>query len=113
MVEESLLANIWLGVHEDNDQGVHRSFWNVVTQRFNDQTDGVHRTKNSIAGEWSRIDLECRRYNAVYKELKRTSEDPICLSNVNRVYYERYGKAIKYQHVWFVLRNTWVWDRDD
>ena len=83
MNEENLLANIWLGVHEDRDLGVHRSFWNVVTQRFNDQTDGEHCNKNSIKAQWNRINIECRRYNAIYKELLRTSQEPCRLSNAN------------------------------
>ena len=102
MEEESLLERL-----------NQRSFWNNVVERFNDQTNGPHRTKNSIRAEWSRINHECRRYNHIYKELLRTSEDPCRLSNANRIYYERYGRGIYYQHVWFILRNTWVWDRDD
>lgn len=48
MEEESLLAHVWLAVSESRhlvNNGEHRnnSFWNVVTQRFNDQTNGEHR----------------------------------------------------------------------
>ena len=112
MEEEYLLANVWLEVHDSRDLVNGRSFWNEVTQRFNDQTDGEHRNKNSITAQWNRINLECRRYNDIYKELQRTSEDPCRLSNANRIYHERYGRGIYYQHVWFILRNTWAWDRD-
>ena len=91
-----------------------RSFWNVVTQRFNDETDGEHRNKNMIMAKWNRIKLECRRFNAIYKELQRTSQDPARLTNAMNIYQERHGgRGLKYQHVWFVLRNTVAWDRDD
>lgn len=69
MEEEYLLANVWLEFHDSRDLASGRSFWNEVTQRFNDQTDGEHRNKNSITAQWNRINLECRRYNAIYKEL--------------------------------------------
>ena len=107
MEEENLLANIWLEVHESRDLVNEHYFWNDVTQRFNDQTDGEHRNKSSITAQWKRINLECHNYNAIYKELQRTSQDPCRLSNANRIYHERHGgRGIKYQHVWFVLRNT-------
>ena len=60
MEEEILLANVWLAVSEYRDPVTERSFWNVVTQRFNDATNGAHRNKNSIMGQWKRIKLECR-----------------------------------------------------
>ena len=113
MEEEDLLARVWLEVQDSGDLVNGRSFWNEVTQRFNNQTNGENRNKNSITAMWSRMNAECRRYNAIYKELLRTSEDPCRLSNANRIYYERYGRGIYYQHVWFVLRNTNAWDRDD
>ena len=99
-----MVANVWLEVHDSRDLVNERSFWNEVTQRFNNQTDGEHRNKNTAM--WNRMNLECHRYNAIYKELLRTSEDPYCLSNANRIYYECYGRVIYYQHVWFVRRNT-------
>ena len=113
MEKEYLLANVWLEVHESRDLVNERSFWNAVTQRFNDQTDEQHHNKNSITAQWNRMNLECRRYNAIYKELQRTSQDPCRLSNANRIYHERRGRGIKYQYVSFVLRNTLAWDRDD
>jgi hypothetical protein len=113
MEEEYVLATIWLEVHDSTDVVNERSFWNEVTKRFNNQSDGPHRNKNSITALWSRMNVECRNYNAIYKELLRTSDDPCRLSNANRIYYERYGRGIKYQHVWFALRNTLAWDRDD
>jgi hypothetical protein len=49
MEEEYLLATVWLEVHDSRDAVNERSFWNnEVTQRFNDQSDGEHRNKNSI-----------------------------------------------------------------
>ena len=111
--EERLLATVWLEVHDSEELVNERSFWNAVTQRFNNQTEGQDRNKNSITAQWNRMNLECRRYNSIYKELERTSADPNRLSNANRIYHERYGKGIKYQHVWFALRNTFAWDRFD
>ena len=110
MEEESLLANVWLAVSECRDAVTERSFWIAVTQKLNDQTDGEHRTKNSIMAQWKKINIECLRYNAIYKELVRTSEDPCRLSNANRIYFECYGKGIYYQHVWFIMRNTHPWE---
>lgn len=45
MKEEYLLANVWLEVHDSRDLVNEHSFWNEVTQRFNDQTDGEHHKK--------------------------------------------------------------------
>ena len=110
MEEESLLAHVWLAVSESRDLVNERSFWNVVTQRFNDQTNGEHRNKNSIMAQWKRINLECRRYNDIYREVQRTSQDPCLVSNANQVYHERHGKGLRYQHVWFIVRNMYAWD---
>ena len=111
--EEQLLANVWLEVHDEHELVSESSFWNAVTQQFNNQTEGPDRKKNSITAQWSRINLECRRYNSIYKELERTSADLNRLSNANRIFHERYGKGMKYQHVWFVLRNMFACDRFD
>jgi hypothetical protein len=41
MEEEVLLAIVWLEVQESTDLLNERSFWNVVTRKFNEQTNGV------------------------------------------------------------------------
>ena len=110
MEEEALMANIWLRLHEVRDPVTERSFWDAFAQRFNDETDGVHRSKSRVLSHWKKIELECLRYNAIYKELLRTTEDPDRLCTANRMYFERYGKGINYQHVWFVLRNHYAWE---
>ena len=51
MEEEYLLATVWLEVHDSEDLVNERSFWNEVTQRFNNQSDGQHRNKNSIMAQ--------------------------------------------------------------
>ena len=111
--EERLLATVWLEVHDSEELVNERSFWNAVTQRFNNQTEGQDRNKNSITAQWNRMNIECRRYNAIYKELQRTSQDTNRLTNANQIYYERYGRELYYQQVWFTLRNTRAWDRYD
>jgi hypothetical protein len=86
MEEEYLLATVWLEVHDSEDLVNERSLWNAVTQMFNNQTGGEHRNKNSITAQWNIMNLECRNYNAIYKELLHTSQDPYRLSNANRIY---------------------------
>ena len=113
MEEEVLLAIVWLEVQDSTDLLNERSFWNVVTRKFNEQTNGVQRNKNSITAQWNRMNIECRRYNAIYKELQRTGQDTNRLTNANRIYYERYGRELHYPQVWFTLRNTRAWDRYD
>ena len=113
MEEENLLADMWLEVSESREV-TERSFWNVVTERFNHQTDGEHRNKNMITGKWSRINCECRKFNDIYKDLQRTSQDNDRLANAMNIFQERYGgRGFQYQHVWFILRNTHAWDRDN
>ncbi|PWA68078.1 Apple-like protein [Artemisia annua] len=69
MEEECILANVWLSASECLDLRVERSFWNAVTTRFNNQTNGEHRTKDRLMYQWKKINQECLRYNAIYKEL--------------------------------------------
>ena len=84
--EEILLANIRLEVHKSRDIVNERSFWNEVTQRFNHQTDGEHRSKNMISGKWNRINLECRKFDAIYKDLQRTSQDNDRLTSAMNIF---------------------------
>jgi hypothetical protein len=107
--EESLLANIWLVVHEFPREPV---FWNDVTARFNEQSDGNVRNKSQIKGKWARLTCECEKFNDIYLNLQPTREVNGRLFDAIDVFKERYGdQGFKYLHVWLILQNSPAWNR--
>ena len=89
--EEKLLARMWLEVHDDRDIVNERFFRNAITERFNNQTEGKDHNKNMITAKWSRMDIECRNFNYIYKEVYHSSENNERLSNAMSLFQERYG----------------------
>ena len=108
--EESLLADMWQNVHEFH--ATEGPFWQVVTQRFNEQSDGPFRNKNQLMGKWTRMNSECQKFHEIYLNLQPTREPDVRLEDAMNVFKERHGgQAFKYFHVWLILRNNVIWDR--
>ena len=107
--EESLLADMWQVVHEYHRESV---FWNKVTERFNEQSDGPIRNKSQITGKWARLTCECEKLNDIYLNLQPTREVNGRLLDAINVFKERYGgQGFKYMHVWLILKNSPIWNR--
>ncbi|GJZ74822.1 hypothetical protein Tco_0639287 [Tanacetum coccineum] len=82
--EEKLLCEVWVGVFENSDIGNDRNeecFWGQIHDDFNKSTNGVFRTKNMITGEWNRMQPDCQKFHAIYKDitLKRFEIDGVVL----------------------------------
>ena len=107
--EESLLADIWLVVHEFPREP---AFWNDVTTRFNEQSDGPVRNKSQITGKWTRLSRECETFNDIYLNLQPTREVNGRLLDAVDVFKERYGgQQFKYMHVLLILKENRAWNR--
>nr|GEV60073.1 hypothetical protein [Tanacetum cinerariifolium] len=50
------------------------SFWGQIMQDFNNSTIHDFRTKNMLTGEWTRVNDDCQKSNAIYNHLERKSE---------------------------------------
>ena len=94
--EENLLADMWQIVHEFHGES---AFWNEVTERFNNQSDGPFRNKHQITGKWARLTCECQKFNYIYLNLQRTSEVNDRLDNAMNIFKELFGRhGFKYIH---------------
>ena len=82
---------MFLVVSQDKAISNERSFWDEVTERFNNQSDGDYRNKNMITSKWVRLSSECQKFNDVYKHLQRTRQDNDRLHNAMNIFKERYG----------------------
>lgn len=91
MEKENLLADMWLKVFQDIDNYNERSFWNQVVERFNNQSDGDHLNQNMITCKWARLSSECQKFNDIYLNLQRTSQDNDRLQNAMNIFKERFG----------------------
>ena len=112
--EENLLANMFIEVSEDADHTSPTSLWDEVTRKFNDESDGVNRTKHSITGKWTRMSYECARFDDIYLALQRTGVAGDRLAMAMTVFKERtHGRNFQYMQPWFILRNTPHWNRRD
>ena len=110
--EENLLATQFLEVSEDNTDTTPTSFWNEVTRKFNDESDGVHRNKHSITGKWTRMSCECQKFDDIYSAVQQSGLVGDQLAMAMTVYRERnYGRNFQYMQPWFILRNTPYWNR--
>ena len=107
--EECLLADMWMLGHEF-PRGI--PFWNDVTTRFNEQSDGPVRNKSQITGKWTRLSRECETFNDIYLNLQPTREVNGRLLDALDVLKERYGgQDFKYMPVWLILKNNPAWNR--
>lgn len=108
--EECWLAEMWQNVHE-----FHASkgpFWQVVTQKFNIQSDGPFRSKNQLTGKWARMNCDCQKFHEIHLNLQPTREPDVRLEDAMNVFQERNGgKDFKYFQVWLILRNNTTWNR--
>jgi hypothetical protein len=80
---------------------------------FNDHTVGDNRNINMVRGKWTRINLDCKQFNAIYNQLQRTSGENDCdrLNNANNI-FEQHSigrRSLQYVHVWEVLRIHPIW----
>ena len=110
--EETLLAEVWIEVSQEQHTHNDHTFWNRVVDMFNNQTVGNNRNKNMVTGKWARLNCECKRFNAIYNQLQRTSgeNDSDRLNNTKTIFEQRYGgRSFQYVHVWEVLRNHPIW----
>ena len=110
--EENLLAQVWVAVSKDVVKYNANSFWNPVVAMFNNWTEGVNRNKDMVSSKWRRLNCECHKFNAIYRQLRLTIGDNhgVCLMNALAIFKERYGgKSFEYVHVWEVLRNHPKW----
>ena len=99
---------MWLIVHEYHGES---SFWNEVTERFNNQSDGPFRNKNQITGKWARLSTECQKFNDIYLNLQGTSQDNDRLQNAMNIFKERFGgRGFKHIHVWLILKDSPIWN---
>jgi aerobic-type carbon monoxide dehydrogenase small subunit (CoxS/CutS family) len=73
--EKNLLAEVWIEVSQEQHTHIDPSFWNRVVDMFNNQTVGNNRNKNMVTGKWTRLNCECKTFNAIYNELRRTSRE--------------------------------------
>ena len=60
--EETLLAEVWIEVSQEQHTHNDHSFWNRVVDMLN-QTVGDNRNKNMATGKWTRLNCECKRFN--------------------------------------------------
>ena len=105
--EENLLANMFIEVSEDANHTTPTSFQDEVTRKFNDESDGVHRTKHSITGKWRRMSCECTKFDDIYSAVQRTGLAGDQLAMAMTVFKERtHGRNFQYMQPWFILRNT-------
>ena len=108
--EETLLADMWQVVHEFH--AGEGPFWQVVTERFNEQAVGPHRSKSQITSKWARMNSECQQFHAIHDNLQPTREPWVRVEDAMNVFKERNdGKAFKYFHVWSILRFNHTWCR--
>ena len=106
--EESLLADMWQNVHEFH--ATEGPFWSVVTEKFNEQSDGPFRNKNQIMGKWARMNCECQEFHQIYLNLQPTHEPDVRFEDALNVFKERHGgKPFKYFQVWLILKNNVRW----
>ena len=108
--EESLLADMWQNVHEfHSNEG---PFWEVLSRRFNEQSDGPLRNKNQIMGKWARMNCECQKFHQIYLNLQHTHTADVRLEATMAVFREQHGgQAFKYLYVWLILKNNFIWNR--
>ena len=107
--EENLLADMWLIVHEFHGESV---FWNEVTERFNNQSDGPFRNKSQITGKWARMNCECQKFNDIYLSVQLNDEFNDRLHTAMNNFRERFGgQGFRYLNVWFILRRSPIWNR--
>nr|GEZ31056.1 RNA-directed DNA polymerase, eukaryota, reverse transcriptase zinc-binding domain protein [Tanacetum cinerariifolium] len=110
--EDILLTESWVehsqnaNIEKDQPDDV---FWNLIMQAFNTRTKSAPRT----TGKWSRINGDCQKFNAIYKNLTRKSRKNKAdhIENANDTYMERYGnKKFQYVHSWNILKSYPKWD---
>ena len=107
--EECLVADMWLNVHEFHSETV---FWNTVTERFNNLSDGPFRSKSQITGKWARMNCECQKFNDIYLTVQDSDEVNGRLNTTLNMFRERYGgQGFKYLNVWFILKGIPIWNR--
>ena len=108
--EETLLADMWQVVHEFH--AGEGPFWQVVTERFNEQAVGPHRSKSQITSKWAWMNSECQQFHAIHDNLQPTRDPWVRVEDAMNVFKERNdGKAFKYFHVWSILRFNPTWCR--
>ena len=110
--EEKLLAEVWCEVSQEQHTHKDHTFWNRVVDMFNNQNEGDNRNKHMLVGKWTTLNLECKRFNTIYREvfMNREVNANDRLATAKTIYEQRYGgKSFKYVHVWEVLRNQPIW----
>ena len=107
--EENLLADMWLIVHEFHAEA---PFWNTVTERFNNLSDGPFRNKHMITSKWARMNCECQKFNDIYLSVQRTDEFNERLHTAMNMFRDRFGgHNFNYLNVWFIVRKSPIWNR--
>nr|GEY08433.1 glutathione S-transferase T3-like [Tanacetum cinerariifolium] len=74
--EEIFLCQCWIENSENGEIEADRSvdsFWGHIMQDFNNSKIQGFRTKNMLTGKWSRVNGDCQKFNAIYKQLERKS----------------------------------------
>ena len=67
--EEKLLAEVWCEVSQEQHTHNDHTFWNLVVDMFNNQNEGDNRNKHMLVGKWRTLNLECKRLNAIFREM--------------------------------------------
>ena len=108
--EECWLAEMWQNVHEFHaNEG---PFWQVVTEKFNEQSDGPTRSKSQLMGKWARMNSDCQKFHEIYLNLQPTREPDDRVEDALNVYKERHdGRDFKYFQVWLILKSNTIWNR--
>ena len=71
--EETILAEAWIEVSQDEDLGNDKEnefFWNQIHELFSERTTEAPRTKNMLSGKWSRMNADCQKFHVIYKHLE-------------------------------------------
>ncbi|GKA06298.1 hypothetical protein Tco_0685522 [Tanacetum coccineum] len=80
---------------------------------FNSGTTQGYRTRHMLTGKWTRINGDCKKFNAIYKHLKRKSgeneADHIEAANVTFAAQQPKGRKFMLEHAWRILKGNSKW----
>ena len=117
--EETLLAEAWIEVSQDEELGNDKEnefFWNEIHALFSERTTEAPRTKNMLSGKWSRMNADCQKFHAIYKHLERRSgeNDHDHVENAKTSFSQRFGqRGFNLVHVWEILKRYPKWDAEE
>nr|GEX64608.1 glutathione S-transferase T3-like [Tanacetum cinerariifolium] len=115
--EETLLAECWVVVFEDQNVGAGQTkdtFWYRILNEFNDK-NFQKRNKDMLTSKWHRLNHSFQKFNAVYKRtarLGKSGENEMDVLKWAKATYQDEKKSILFvqDDAWEVLRSHSKWD---